>query len=321
MDLLNCDLWALETNALSFLRWAVDSPMARLQRRAVERAALTPRTVARPIPASQRKPSIAVLPVHGMIEARPTDRGASLGMTSYEAIGNALDRLMADQNIGTVLFDYFTPGGMAYGAPELAAKIFSYRGRKPMIAIINHLAASGGYWLAAAADRVVMTPSGDTGGIGIIEVHVDESKQLKKEGREVTVIRSTGSPHKNEMNGAEPLTTEGRRHMQSRVDRTYDQFTKDLARFRGVSLDHVNQRFGKGRLVNAETAMRAGMIDHVGTADETVAKLMAGRIRIGSERAYDQWNGLSEQEQRRVRVEALVAASGATNRVKGLLRD
>lgn len=320
MDILSCDVWAVEPSALSMLRWAIDSPLMQLQRLAHERAAQPTRTIARPVAASHRKPGIGIIPVHGMIEARPTARGASLGMTSYEWVGKALDQLMADPNVGTVVFDYFTPGGMVYGAPEAAAKIFSYRGRKPMISIINHMAASGGYWLAAAADRVVMTPSGDTGGIGIIEIHVDESKQLKKEGRDITVIRSTGSPYKNEMNGAEPLTPEGRRHMQSRVDRTYDQFAKDLARFRGVTVDHVNQRFGKGRLMNAQASLRAGMIDHIGTADETLAKLMAGRIRIGSERACDQWNGLSEQEQRRVRVKALAAASG-TNRIKGLLRD
>jgi signal peptide peptidase SppA len=198
---------------------------------------------------------------------------------------------------------------MVYGAPELAEKIFTARGRKPIVAVANPLMASGAYWIAAAADRVVSTPSGDVGSVGVIAEHVDLSQAHDREGAKVTIIRSQKAPYKGEASDASPLSDEARQNMQARADAIHSRFVADLARFRGVSVEHVNEHFGKGRVVDAKAALHAGMVDRIGTLQEIAGKMAAGRIRIGGERAQDDWNCPSRREKLQERAAEILAAA------------
>ena len=71
---------------------------------------------------ARREKNVAILPIVGVLEARPTMIGSLFGM-SYERIGQAFDSLIADDSISGVILDVVSPGGMVYGAPELAEKI------------------------------------------------------------------------------------------------------------------------------------------------------------------------------------------------------
>lgn len=285
MQLLSCDLWLMERNAMrQFAALAASNVTADLMQ--VRAAAAQP----------TRQKMIGVIPVHGVLEARTTLMGELFGMSSYERIGQQFDMLMAEESVTGIILDVASPGGMVYGAQELAAKIFNARGTKPIIAVANPMAASGAYWIAAAADRMVMTPSGDVGSVGVICEHVDASQAYDREGAKITIIRSEKAPFKGENNDAGPLTDEARMNLQARADRIHAGFVADLARFRGVSVDHVNEHFGKGRVVDSKTAMSAGMVDRVGTLQEIAGKLAAGRIRLGGERSQDNWELPSRRE-------------------------
>jgi signal peptide peptidase SppA len=202
---------------------------------------------------------------------------------------------------------------MVYGAPELADKIYKARGTKPIVAVANPLSASGAYWIASAADRVVVTPSGDVGSVGVICEHVDMSQADTKAGAKVTVIRSSGSPYKGEASDSEPLSDEARQNMQARADSIYGKFVADLAKFRGVSVDHVNEHFGKGRVVDAKSAMAAGMVDRIGTFQEVAGKMAAGRVRIASERAQDEWDVPTRREYLKDRAKAIMVTAESGN--------
>lgn len=257
-------------------------------------------------PQQRRQKSIAILPVHGVLEVRPSVFGRMFGMSSYEGIGRVFDAAMADESVSGVILDVASPGGMAYGAPELAEKIFAARGPKPIVAVANPLAASGAYWIASAADRLVVTQSGDVGSVGVLVEHVDVSQAMEAAGEKVTVIRSAGSPHKAESNELEPLSDEARQHLQSRVDAIYQNFSTSLAKYRGVSVDHVNEHFGKGRVVGAKQAMAAGMVDRVATLDEVAYLMASGRLRMSrSAAAQDEWNAPTLRESRLERAERL----------------
>ena len=260
----------------------------------------------------KRAKAVAVIPVSGALETRPTEMGAWLGMSSYEVIGKAFDYFMADETVSGIILDVSSPGGMVYGAQELADKIYQARGTKPIVAVANPMAASGAYWLATAADRVVVTPSGDVGSVGVITEHVDLSKAYERDGVTVSTIKSASSPYKGEFSSAEPLTDEARQHLQSRVDAISTQFIGDIARFRGVSASHVAEHFGKGRLVDSKAAMAAGMVDRIGTLQDIAVKMANGRIRIAGERAQDEWNAPTMQERLKERAEQILAAAETT---------
>lgn len=298
-----CDLWVMEPGALRQMQ----ALSGRFTAEAVEAAHESLETVRQAGSPHRREKSVAVIPVHGALEARPTLMGMLFGMTSYEAVGNALDVLVADDSVSSIVMDFMTPGGMVYGCSELANKIYSARGTKPILAVANPMAASGGFWTAAACDRVVASPSADVGSVGVICSRFDATAQMEREGVKEHVIRSSGAPFKGELSDAEPLTDDGKRHLQARADAIESVFHSDLAKFRGVNVQHVRDHFGKGRLVDAKAAVGAGMIDRVMTLEETVGKLAAGRIRIAREAAQDDWDAPTRQESLRFRAEQVRA--------------
>jgi signal peptide peptidase SppA len=288
MQPLASDLWLLERNAFHQLAGFAGLSVRLDPEQAREVAKASPR----------REKMIAVLPIHGALEARPSLIGELLGMSSYERIGRHFDMLMAEDSVTSIILDLCTPGGSVYGCAELANKFYLARGKKRdgVIAVANPLAASGGYWLGAAADRFVVVPSGDVGSVGVIAQHIDFSQALEKEGAKATVIRSSQSPYKGEGNDVEPLSDEARTHLQARADSIHQQFAADLAKFRGVSVEYVNEHFGQGRVVSARKAMAVGMVDRIDTLDGIAQKLLEGRVRLGKEAAMDCWDAPTRRE-------------------------
>lgn len=260
-------------------------------------------------PQTSRQKAIAIIPVTGALEARSTMIGELFGMSSYERIGAIFDRFMADESVSGIVLDVASPGGDVYGAQELADKIFSARGTKPIVAVANPLMASGAFWIAAAADRIVVTPSGDVGSVGVIAAHVDNSEAYGKEGAKVTIVKSSGAPFKGELSDAQPLSEDAHQHLQARADAIENRFHADLARFRGVSVEHVREHFGKGRVVDARAAVSAGMADRVGTLEEVAGKMAAGRVRIGRERAEDNWELPTRRELLKEKAAAVLAVA------------
>lgn len=311
MQLLSCDLWLMDRVAVR----NITSLLARIGTTNLPKAR-TEDVLIEHVRASQssggQQKSIAVIPVSGALEARPTELGAWLGMSSYEAIGKTFDHFMADSSVSGIILDVSSPGGMVYGAQELADKIYQARGTKPIVAVANPLMASGAFWISAAADRIVTTPSGDVGSVGVITEHVDLSRAYEQQGVTVSTFKATDSPFKGEFSDMAPLTEEAKQNLQHRVDSIHAKFVGDLAKFRGVSADYVNEHFGKGRVVDSKAALSAGMVDRVGTLQEIAGKMAAGRIRIASERAQDDWNAPTRKEMLQQRAEQIRAAAEST---------
>jgi signal peptide peptidase SppA len=219
-----------------------------------------------------KRGAVAVVPIRGVIAHRMSAMEESSGGTSAETIGAMLTSIAADPTIGTILYDVDSPGGTVPGVQELAAQMFALRGQKKQIAQVNSLATSAAYWLAAQADEIVSLPSGVAGSIGVFTVHSDLSKALALEGIDLTLI--SAGKYKLEGNPFEPLTGEAKTVLQDRVDAAYAQFVKDVARGRGVSQTAVREGYGQGRALDAKDALRAGLIDSIGTMDDTIGQLV-----------------------------------------------
>jgi signal peptide peptidase SppA len=210
----------------------------------------------------------------------------SSGGTSTDRIGKELDRLLNDDSVGAILLDVDSPGGETFGVQELSDKIFSARGRKPIVASANPEAASAAYYIASAADELVVTPSGWVGSVGVVAAHTDVSKMNEELGVKVTYIHA--APYKVEGNSNEPLTDESQTYFQSQVDATYEQFLKDVGRNRGTTAAKVRSDFGGGRMLRAKDAKAAGMVDRIETLDETIARLASGgKVRHSTKTARE----------------------------------
>lgn len=224
--------------------------------------------------AAQRPPraggAVAILPLFGSIFPRANLMTEMSGATSAERFGHAFSAALADPAVGALVLDVDSPGGAVQGVPELADLIFQARGQKPIVAIADHLAASAAYWVATAADELMVTPSGEVGSIGVFAAHEDWSRAYDQAG--VTVNLISAGKFKTEGNPYQPLTEEARAAIQARVDDYYGAFVKAVARGRGVSAVDVRGGFGEGRVVGADEAVRLGMADRVGTLDDAIAR-------------------------------------------------
>lgn len=219
--------------------------------------------------------AIAILPLSGVIAHRANSLEAASGGTSTERFGQAFRQAMGDPSISAVVLDVDSPGGAAYGVPELASLIHGARGSKPIVAQANAMAASAAYWIASAADELVVTPSGQVGSIGVIAAHTETSGLDERLGVRTTLI--SAGKYKTVGNAYEPLTEEARELIQAMVDRYYAMFVEAVARHRSVSTKEVLNGFGEGRVVGAKEALALGMADRIGTLDETIRRLASPR--------------------------------------------
>ena len=222
-------------------------------------------------PASSGR-GVGVIPIHGTISHRIGTMAEASGGVSVERIGADLRAMLADDSIGTILLDIDSPGGTVTGVPELADALFAAREQKRIVAMVNGLAASAAYWLAAQAHEIVTIKTGLSGSIGVYSAHEDMSAALEKNGVKVTLV--SAGKHKVDGNPFEPLSDEHREFMQARVNTFYDMFVAGVARGRGVTPGDVRKGFGEGRALLSADAKAAGLVDRISTVDDTVRRLV-----------------------------------------------
>lgn len=218
---------------------------------------------------------VTLLPVTGIIGYRASlveDSSSGVG-TSVELLSKWFDDAMRNPDVQAVVFDVDSPGGSVEGLEELSAQIFKARGVKPTIAVANGMAASAAYYIASSAETFAVAPSGMVGSIGTLMSHIDISKHDEMQGVKETLIFA--GKFKVEGSPLEPLGDEARAEFQRVVDRYYGQFVGDVARNRGVSAQAVLDGYGQGRMLMADEALAAGMVDRVATLDDILVGLGA----------------------------------------------
>ncbi|MGZ4955300.1 MAG: S49 family peptidase [Methylobacter sp.] len=278
--------WALTPDYLSLMagvltRWAIDAPvsvevMGQIEDDKQARAGRQAQ--------GQKSGAIAVIPVYGVLTQRPPQNISGPGATSTAQIAQAVKAAANDSNVAQILLDFDGPGGSVYGALEAGDEIYKARQQKPVIGIANSMAASATFWLASQCSEFYCTPGGEVGSIGVYTAHQYLGKALEAEGVDMTLI--SAGKYKTEGNPFEPLNEEAQAAIQSRVDDYYGMFTAAVARGRGVSVGAVKSDMGQGRMLGAEDAKAANMIDGIMTFDDLLVKMSQsskpGRSRLAA---------------------------------------
>lgn len=220
----------------------------------------------------QRNGAVAVMPVYGVIMQRADMMMEMSGGTSTEALAKTFRALVSEPGVSTIVLDIDSPGGGVYGVAEFAEEIFKARGQKRIIAVADSMAASAAYWIASAADELVVTPGGEVGSIGVYMLHEDWSGAYEQAGVKPTVIKF--GENKAEGINVEPLSDSARDHFQERVNQYGEMFVAAVAKHRGVGKAVVMRDFGQGMVFGAKDAVRLKMADRVATLDETINRLV-----------------------------------------------
>jgi protease-4 len=177
----------------------------------------------------------------------------------------ALKRL-AESNAKAVIVHISSPGGTVAGSEELYDSLIKVKAKKPMVVVVDGLAASGGYIAAMASDRIVAQQSAIVGSIGVIFQYPNVTELLKTIGVQVETIKS--SPLKAAPSGYEPTSPEARAAVEAIVKDSFDWF-KGLVRDRRHLDDASLQKVSDGRVFTGRQAVELKLIDGLG--DEQAA--------------------------------------------------
>jgi signal peptide peptidase SppA len=224
-------------------------------------------------PASQDAGVISVIPIGGVLVPKASPMTDASGMTSYDHLSAQVNAAIADPSVRGILLNVDSPGGSVAGLTEAADVIRQARDVKPVYAIANTLAASAAYWLAAQAEKVFATPSADVGSIGVFAMHQDMSKAFEDAGISPTLI-SAGRYKTEGHHAAGPLSQEAQARMQAVVDARYQTFLGDVAIGRMTTKADVAANYGEGRVLTADEALQAGMIDEIATYADVIGMMV-----------------------------------------------
>ena len=212
---------------------------------------------------------LAFIPMRGTLVHRNGDPWYST--RGYDDIRREFDAAIADPDVAGIVFDIHSGGGMVYGNFELAEHIRKNRDETPSLSVVNAGAMSGAYSLGSSAKRMVSTPSGDSGSIGVLTMHVDMSKALEKFGVAISLIHA--GEHKVDGNPFNPLPDSVRADMQARLDGMWQKFISTVAVNRGMSEQAV--RDTQARVYQADEAVKIGLVDAVMSPQDAIASFRA----------------------------------------------
>jgi protease IV len=185
-----------------------------------------------------------------------------------------LDGYGEDPTIRAIVVRIQSPGGVVGPTQEIYDTILRISGRgKPVVASMGSVAASGGYYLAAAATRIVANPGTLTGSIGVIMQLAEIEGLLKKVGVRYEVIKS--GRYKDSGSFARPMTPDERAVLQAVLDDMHDQFVTAVAEGRRLAKDRV-KALADGRVYSGRMAKDLGLVDALGGLDEAIR--MAGEM-------------------------------------------
>lgn len=224
-------------------------------------------------PPFEIRDGVAIFNVFGSLVHRGGFMSSLSGLTSFTQLSSDFNRALKSSEVHSILMVVDSPGGEVSGAFDFADQVFQARGEKPIIALVEDLAASAGFLIASAADEVVNTQTGIVGSVGIITVHVDRTEQNAMNGLKVSHIfrgdrKTDGSPDL-------PLSEEARTAIQNRIDTTFRHFVNVVARNRSMSPEAVVDT--QAGLFIGEEGVEIGFADRVGSMQDVLNDLSERR--------------------------------------------
>ncbi|WP_353126291.1 signal peptide peptidase SppA [Parapedobacter pyrenivorans] len=190
-------------------------------------------------------------------------------MIGSERLSRELRKVRRDDKVKAVVFRINSPGGSALASDVIWREVDLLRKEKPVIVSMGDVAASGGYYIAAAADSIFAEPNTITGSIGVFGV-IPNMQELYNDKLGITFDKvKTGRYADFLANVDRPLTADERNILQMEVNRIYDTFLQRVADGRGLSKAQVDS-IGQGRVWSGQQALDNGLVDRLGSIDEAV---------------------------------------------------
>ncbi|MDZ7831701.1 MAG: signal peptide peptidase SppA [Desulfobacterales bacterium] len=177
------------------------------------------------------------------------------------------------ESIKAIVLRINSPGGPVGPAQEIYREIEKTVKEKKVVASLGTIAASGGYYVASSADRIMANPGTITGSLGVIMGYTNFQELFKKIGLSPVVIKS--GEYKDLASPVREMSDKERELLQAFTDNIHTQFIADVAKGRGESPEAI-RKIADGRIFSGETAMEYGLVDRLGNLADAVE--WAGRL-------------------------------------------
>lgn len=230
--------------------------------------------VARFVTSMRTKNGVGVVEVFGPIYQRSSRSVWIIGETRN--IANQIRKLADKKEVKAVLLDINSPGGTVSSIQDIYATILRVKKKtkKPFVARIGDVAASGGYYIAAACDKIISNPGSITGSIGVIFQAANYEGLMKKIGLEAETIKS--GKYKDIGSPVREMTSDERELLQKMIDDAYAQFLDAVSKGRNIPGEKLKNDIADGRIYTGRQAMEVGLVDEMG--DFQVALNAAGKM-------------------------------------------
>jgi len=184
-----------------------------------------------------------------------------------------------NEGIKAVILRINSPGGVVAPPQEIYQEIKKTSQEKPVVVSVESIAASGGYYIACAADLIVANPGTLVGSIGVMIPIENIEDLLQKVGLKSRIIKS--GKYKDIGSMTRPMTAEEEAILQELIDDTYNQFVNAVAEGRGMNREEV-LKIADGRIFTGAQAIKLGLIDKLGNLQDAI-EIAAGMVGIEGE--------------------------------------
>ena len=205
---------------------------------------------------------IAQIDVAGMISGDAGRGGASM----VDQVKRALQQAVADSAVKAIVLRIDSPGGEVTASDTIYQAVKKADASKPVIVFMDSMAASGGYYIACGARKIVATPNTWTGSIGVIMQSLGYGGVLEWAKLKMRIYKSGGM--KDSLGGHRDPTPEEEAYLQKLVMQTYERFVKIVSDARGIPVETLKNGIADGRIITGADAVDLKLVDRTGYVED-----------------------------------------------------
>lgn len=219
---------------------------------------------------SDKKNRVLLVPIEGMISSNQTPNPFLQEGYNHDLILSALETAKEDKTIKGIVLEVNSPGGGVYESAQVYDKVMEVKKARniPVIAVMESMAASGGYYISCAADKIFASQETITGSIGVIMSSLNMSGLLDKLGIQDQTIKSAA--HKDIGSSNRPMTDEERNILQTYVNSAYQRFVDVVSKGRKMPKEQILP-LADGRIYDGVQAKSVGLVDEIAYPDQAYA--------------------------------------------------
>lgn len=214
------------------------------------------------------KNKIAIFYLNGEIYTDNSKNGDLTNSITPSGVQEKIDQIINNDEIKGVILRINSPGGSALASNIINSKIQNLKLKKPVYVSIGDVAASGGYYIASAGDKIFADKESITGSIGVVSLIPNFQKTLKKLDVNVETIQK--GEYADLYSLTQDFTEKDRQKIYDSSVRVYDEFLNVVAKGRGKTSEYINT-IGQGKVWLGEEGKNIGLVDEIGGLEATIA--------------------------------------------------